>query len=29
VEAEKVGDFLLKGLLRPVTAFNVLGLTGS
>jgi class 3 adenylate cyclase len=29
VEAEKVGDFSLKGLLRPVTAFNVLGLKGS
>ena len=28
VEAEKVGDFLLKGLVRPVTAFNVLGLRG-
>jgi adenylate cyclase len=28
VEAEKVGDFMLKGLVRPVTAFNVLGLRG-
>jgi adenylate cyclase len=29
IEAEKVGDFLLKGLVRPVTAFNVLGLKRS
>ncbi|HEU4343387.1 MAG TPA: response regulator [Candidatus Binatia bacterium] len=29
VEAEKVGDFTLKGLLRPVTAFNVLGPRGA
>lgn len=29
VDAEKIGDFLLKGLIRPVTAFNVLGLRRS
>lgn len=29
VEAEHVGDFSLKGLLRPVTAFNVLGVKRS
>ena len=28
VEAESVGDLPLKGLLKPVPAFNVLGLKG-